>query len=100
MQRLVLVLALLLPVSTAAQPSRYDEAVAIERSGDMRAAVKAYVSAARGGDARAARRLSDIYAKGADGIPRDYAESQKWDNAARTLGERMQGDFPDRKRGY
>ena len=83
-----------------AQQSAYEEAMALERAGDMKAAAKAYVRAARGGDARAARRLSDIYAKGADGIQADPAESRKWDNAARTLGERMQGDFPDRKRGY
>ena len=65
------------------------EAAAKESSGDNRAAVKLYVQAARGGSGKAAKRLGDIYTKGVDGVPRDYAESLKWYNAARVLGEEV-----------
>ena len=49
-------------------------------------AVKAYISAARGGSCDAAKRLGDIYDKGLIGVSRDYAEALKWYNFARTLG--------------
>jgi serine/threonine-protein kinase len=49
--------------------------------------VKIYMRAARGGSGKAAKRLGDIYNKGTDGVSRDYAESLKWYNAARVLGE-------------
>ena len=37
--------------------------------------------------ASAAKRLGEIYDKGLAGVSRDYAESLKWYNAARVLGE-------------
>ena len=39
------------------------------------------------GNGKAAKRLGDIYDKGLAGVSRDYAESLKWYNAARVLGE-------------
>ena len=51
--------------------------------------MKLYVRAARSGNGKAAKRLGDIYDKGLAGVPRDYAESLKWYNAARVLGEEV-----------
>ena len=38
---------------------------------------------------KAAKRLGEIYDKGIAGVSRDYAESLKWYNAARVLGEEV-----------
>jgi TPR repeat protein len=46
-----------------------------------------YTQAARSGSGKAAKRLGEIFDKGLIGIQRDYAESLKWYNAARVLGE-------------
>ena len=54
--------------------------------------VRALTAKARSGDGKAALRLAEIYDKGL-GVPRNYAESLKWYNAARILGE----DVPLRK---
>ena len=64
-----------------------DQASALEQQGKGNDAVKVYVRAARAGNGKAAKRLGEIYDKGLAGIPRDYAESLKWYNAARVLGE-------------
>jgi TPR repeat protein len=107
MDRLALVLALVLASALAlAQPvdstrrSLYKEATLAERGGNLQEAMRLYVHAARAGEPKAASRLAEIYYRGAPGVPRDYAEFLKWENAARALGERMIGDFPDRRRGY
>jgi serine/threonine-protein kinase len=63
------------------------QAEALEGEGNGKDAVKAYTRAARAGNGKAAKRLGEIYDKGLLGIPRDYAESLKWYNAARVLGE-------------
>ena len=49
--------------------------------------MKMYTQAARSGSGKAAKRLGEIFDKGLIGISRDYAESLKWYNAARVLGE-------------
>src|SRR3954469_1384143 len=66
--------------------SQFHTAAAYEEKGEGKAAVKAYITAARGGSCEAAKRLGDIFDKGLIGISRDYAESLKWYNFARTLG--------------
>jgi serine/threonine-protein kinase len=63
------------------------QAEALEGDGNGKEAVKVYTRAARSGNGKAAKRLGEIYDKGLAGIPRDYAESLKWYNAARVLGE-------------
>jgi colicin import membrane protein len=65
----------------------YEQALALEQEGRGRDAVKLYVRAARSGNGKAAKRLGEIYDKGLAGVSRDYAESLKWYNAARVLGE-------------
>jgi serine/threonine-protein kinase len=85
------------PVGPETAPlSLYQQAVNAERDGKMQEAVRLYVRAAHGGEAKAASRLAVIYDKGIGGVERNYAESLKWDNAARVLGERLIGDFPRR----
>jgi len=65
------------------------QAQAMEEQGNGKEAVKVYTRAARSGNGKAAKRLGEIYDKGLVGIPRDYAESLKWYNAARVLGEEV-----------
>ena len=66
-----------------------EQGEALERENKGVEAVKVYVRAARAGSGKAAKRLGDIYDKGIPGVPRDYAESLKWYNAARVLGEEV-----------
>jgi hypothetical protein len=65
----------------------YEQAAALEQDGKGADAVRTYVRAARAGSGKAAKRLGEIYDKGIPGVERDYAESLKWYNAARVLGE-------------
>jgi serine/threonine-protein kinase len=65
------------------------QAEALEQQGKGNDAVKVYVRAARAGNGKAAKRLGEIYDKGIAGVSRDYAESLKWYNAARVLGEEV-----------
>ena len=84
------------PVTADDMPKRggvYEEAADLERQGKGIEAVKLYIRAARSGNPKAAMRLSEIYEKGLLGVKRDQAESQKWNNFARTLGDRMQGGW-------
>ena len=78
---------------TAAAPSGSDtlfaQASALEQQGKGADAVKAYTRAARAGHSKAMKRLGEIYDKGIPGVSRDYAESLKWYNAARVLGEEV-----------
>ena len=77
--------------SAGAAPSSgealFQQASALEKEGKGNEAVRAYTRAARAGNGKAAKRLGEIYDKGLVGVSRDYAESLKWYNAARVLGE-------------
>src|SRR5712692_114018 len=78
-------------VTVASAPTSGDalfsQAASLEQEGKGREAVKMYTQAARAGNGKAAKRLGEIFDKGLVGISRDYAESLKWYNAARVLGE-------------
>ena len=74
------------PSGAAPGGASLQTAQALEGEGKGKDAVKAYISAARGGSCDAAKRLGDIYDKGLIGVSRDYAEALKWYNFARTLG--------------
>ncbi|HEV3008569.1 MAG TPA: protein kinase [Burkholderiales bacterium] len=67
----------------------FEQASALEQQGKGGEAVKAYTRAARAGNSKAMKRLGEIYDKGITGVSRDYAESLKWYNAARVLGEEV-----------
>jgi serine/threonine-protein kinase len=75
------------PAAPAGGEALYQQGEALEQEGKGRDAVKVYVRAARSGNGKAAKRLGEIYDKGIAGVSRDYAESLKWYNAARVLGE-------------
>jgi TPR repeat protein len=104
MNRLVVVLALALASSAAlAQPlpaeivpdSSSQQALAAERDGKMREAIRLYTQLARKGDGKAALRIAEIYEKGLGDVGRDETEAAKWYNAARVLGQPpLIGDFP------
>jgi colicin import membrane protein len=72
---------------TPSAESLYAEASALERDDRGAEAVRIYVQAARAGSGKAAKRLGEIYDRGISGVERNYAESLKWYNAARVLGE-------------
>jgi hypothetical protein len=71
----------------ASGESLFRHAFALERRGKGGDAVKVYARAAVAGSGKAAKRLGEIYDKGIAGVSRDNAESLKWYNAARVLGE-------------
>ena len=72
----------------------FEQAAALEKEGKGAEAVRTYTRAARSGSGKAAKRLGEVYDKGIPGVPRDYAESLKWYNTARALGE----DIKDARR--
>ena len=74
------------PVNAAGEYARAQE---LEAQGRGREAVMAYTVAARAGNGKAALRLGEIYDKGLIGVAKDYAQSLKWYNAARVLGEEV-----------
>jgi serine/threonine protein kinase/membrane protein involved in colicin uptake len=75
------------PSAPAGGEALFEQASALEQQGKGGEAVKVYVRAARSGNGKAAKRLGEFYDKGIAGVSRDYAESLKWYNAARVLGE-------------
>jgi tRNA A-37 threonylcarbamoyl transferase component Bud32 len=75
------------PAPAAGGPEAlFKQASALEGEGRIPEAVRVYIQAARGGNGQAAKRLGDIYAKGAPGVPLDTAESLKWYTLARARG--------------
>lgn len=62
------------------------EAMDAERANDYRNATRQYRRLARAGHAPSAMRLSEIFEKGATGVPRDPHESSYWAERARALG--------------
>ncbi len=64
----------------------YKQAAALESEGKIAEAVRVYIQAARVGSGPAAKKLGDIYGKGAPGVSLDYAESLKWYTLARARG--------------
>jgi serine/threonine-protein kinase len=79
------------PASSQAQDSNdlYQQALALDKSGNTADAVRIYRRAARAGSGKAALRLAEIYEKGIGGVPRDYAESLQWYDTAHSLGEEV-----------
>jgi hypothetical protein len=78
------------PASTAAtgadHEALYEQAKAMESEGNVTGAVRIYRRAARAGSGKAAKRLGEIFDRGAPGVSRDYAESLQWYETARQLG--------------
>lgn len=75
------------PAERAAESAvLYRQAMEMEKSGNTNQAIRIYRRAARGGSGEAAKRLGDIYDKGAPGVSRDHAESLQWYETARERG--------------
>ena len=68
----------------------YQQALAMETGGNTKDAIRIYRRAARAGSGKAAKRLGEIFDKGANGVSRDYAESLQWYETARQLGETVE----------
>jgi TPR repeat protein len=67
----------------------FDQAEKLDRAGQVVQAIPLYKRAAALGSGPAARRLGDIYDRGAVGVGRDYGKSLKWYEEARRLGEQI-----------
>ncbi len=65
---------------------RYKEGLAMERRGDQKGALAAFLEAGEVGYGLAQRRLGEIYDKGNSATPRDYQTSLKWYQKAREQG--------------
>ena len=75
------------PLSERAAAQRHAEGLALERSGNDKAAFTAFLDAAEHGNPPAQRRLGEIYDTGNAAVARDYAESSRWYQKARESGE-------------
>lgn len=69
------------PIAMADLGRQYEVGSAAVGS-DLTKAVAWYTKAAQAGEARAQRRLADLYAKG-QGVPKDASESDRWSTAAK-----------------
>ena len=67
----------------------FQKALAMESS-DPTAALRIYRRAARDGSGKAAKRLGELFDKGAPGVARDYQEALSWYSKARELGETVE----------
>ena len=72
--------------STGGADTLYKQAAALESEGKFAEAVRVYIQAARVGSGQAAKKLGDIYDKGAPGVSPDNAESLRWYALARARG--------------
>jgi eukaryotic-like serine/threonine-protein kinase len=68
----------------------FQQAQKMEGDGNAKDAIRVYRRAARAGSGKAAKRLGEIFDKGAPGVSRDYAESLQWYETARQLGETIE----------
>lgn len=65
---------------------RYQEGLALERKGDERGALSAFLEAGEGGYGLAQRKLGQIYDKGNSAVKRDLQASIRWYQKAREQG--------------
>ncbi len=73
-------------LSKAQAESRFQQAVELERRGEMVAAVKAFHEAAENGHGPAQKKLGDLYGTGNSAVQRDYETSLRWYQKAREQG--------------
>jgi TPR repeat protein len=64
----------------------FERAQDLQRSGNVQAAVPIYERAARKGSGEAAYAVADIYAKGTEGVPKNYQKALIWWEKGRQLG--------------
>jgi len=73
---------------------RYREGLGMERRGDHRGALAAFLEAGEAGYGLAQRRLGQIYDKGNSVVQRDYQASLKWYQKAREQGVEIDKPLP------
>jgi hypothetical protein len=66
----------------------------MERRGDYRGALTAFLEAGEAGHGQAQRKLGQIYDKGNPAVPRDYQTSLKWYQKAREQGVDIDKPLP------
>ena len=65
---------------------RFSQGAMYEHRGNHKAALEAYTESAEAGNARAQKKLGDIYGHGNSAVVRDYEASLKWYTKARDQG--------------
>ena len=73
---------------------RYRDGLGMERRGDHRGALTAFLEAGEAGNGLAQRKLGQIYDKGNPATPRDYQASLKWYQKAREQGVEIDKPLP------
>lgn len=74
------------PLGRAEAARRYRAGLALERGGDDKGALQAFLEAGESGYGLAQRRLGEIYDKGNSVVQRDYETALKWYQKAREQG--------------
>ena len=74
------------PLGRVEQIRRYREGLALERRGDDKGALQAFLEAGESGHGMAQRKLGEIYDKGNSATQRDYETALKWYQKAREQG--------------
>lgn len=77
----------------ADQIRRYREGLALERQGDDKSALQAFLDAGESGYGPAQRKLGQIYDKGNSAVERDYSTALKWYQRAREQGMEIPKPF-------
>lgn len=77
-----------------AAAKRYQEGLALERQGDHRRALTAFLEAGEAGNGLAQRKLGQIYDQGNAVVPRDYQASLNWYQKARVQGVEIEKPLP------
>ena len=72
---------------------RFREGLALERGGDDKDALRAFLDAAESGHGPAQRKLGEIYDKGNSAVERDYETALKWYQRAREQGIEIRKPF-------
>lgn len=72
---------------------RYREGLAMERRGDERGALRAFLEAGESGHGLAQKKLGEIYDKGNSAVERDYETSIRWYQKAREQGVELPKPF-------
>lgn len=75
------------------QVRRYREGLQLERRGDDKGALQAFLEAGEAGYGLAQRRLGEIYDKGNSAVARDYETALKWYQRAREQGVEIPKPF-------
>ena len=81
-------------LGSEAAAKRYREGLGMERRGDYRGALAAFLEAGEAGNGLAQRKLGQIYDKGNPAAPRDYQASLKWYQKAREQGVEIDKPLP------